>query len=348
MHCLKLVVVLPLLLVLLPACTKELKLPDIDKKGKIVLLGELISGDTAYLRVGESVPLVSGSSMQFQLPHQVSVTLEPVLTGISYPLKVEQDGWSGILNTLAVSGNQVMSPYARYRIHAKDAKLGNADCEVYMPAPFSAAVLDTIAVNLGGTVALRTRIRINDNGSEENHYVVEAVKQAMSVEAFFNYNGDLVSIFEYRFQYDSLRLAGVEVPLTYDTTYFNDKTRMVVYTDDPNSENAKLGSTLSPNKRILLSDKSFNGSSYITQVFIDKSLFTASSTGSKGRVLLWIKSVPAEYFEFLRTYESFESVTGWGSLAQPRKLEGNIKGGLGMVGSAARIEYAYLYDRWTF
>lgn len=330
------------------ACTKELKLPDINTQGKIVLLGELITGDTASLRAGESVPLVSGSSMQFRLPKYMTVSLTPVHIGIPQPMTVGQDSWSNLLNTLSVSRNQVMQSNFTYRITAQDPKLGTAECEVVMPPAFTARVLDTTPVHIAGTNALRVRVEIQDDGSRENYYVIESVKQAMNVEAYFFYNGDKLSVRDFRALYDSLKAAGAEPPLTYDTAYYNDNTRMVVYTNDPNTENAKLGSTFSPNKRVLLSDKILNGTLYTTDVFIDKSLFRANMSGTKGRVLLWVKSVPASYFQFLRAYESFESVTGWGSLAQPRKMEGNVSGGLGMVGSAARLQFVYQYDHWDF
>lgn len=330
------------------ACTKELDLPDINGQGKIVLLGELITGDTAILRAGESVPLVSGSSMQFRLPKDMTVSLTPVHIGTGQPMAVREDSWSGLLKTLAVSRNEIMQPHFSYRIKAQDPRLGTAECEVTMPPAFTAQVLDTTPVHIAGTNALRVRVRIQDDGSRENYYVIESVKQAMAVEAYFFYQGDRLAVSDFRALYDSLKAAGVNPPLTYDTTYFNDNTRMVVYSNDPNTENAKLGSTFSPNKRILLSDKMLNGTLYTTDVFIDKSQFRANTSGMKGRVLLWIKSVPASYFQFLRAYESFESVTGWGSLAQPRKMDGNVNGGLGMVGSAARIQYVYLYDSWDF
>jgi hypothetical protein len=62
-------------LVLLSACTKPLKLPDIEAKQLIVLLGELVANDTVHIRAGQSVPIAAGSSMKYAKPAEFLMRL---------------------------------------------------------------------------------------------------------------------------------------------------------------------------------------------------------------------------------------------------------------------------------
>lgn len=54
-----------------------------------------------------------------------------------------------------------------------------------------------------------------------------------------------------------------------------------------------------------------------------------------GRILVSVKSLTPEYFSYLRAYETFAPATATGYLAQPVRIEGNVTGGLGVVGGAS-------------
>jgi len=334
-----------LAVLLLNACTKELKLPDIDAKKQIVLLGELIGGDTVHIRVGQSVPLSNGSILAFQTPSGLSIDMKEQISA-PWLLTSSADKWTKSLYTLAFSSSHTVVPGYTYQLNASSTTLGNAACNVYIPPPFSSSIVDTQTVLYFGSHMLRTQVQLQDDGNAANYYVIEAIKRYMSIDGMFTYKSQACKVSANRQLYDSLKKAGSLPPVTWDTTFRGDAARINIYTDDDATENIKLSNALSLNRRILLSDETFKGQSYTTRVYLDKTYFQSATDTSKGQLMILVKSVSADYFNYLKYYEMYEPSTGFTSLSQPVKIEGNVTGGLGMIGGVYQHQYCYLFDHW--
>jgi len=334
-----------LLAVLLNACTKELKLPDIGAKKQVVLLGELISGDTVHIRGGQSVPLSNGSALTFETPSGLTVEMRE-MSGAPWTLSGMTDKWTRSLYTLAFSLPHTIVAGYNYQLTASSAALGNASCNVYVPLPFSSQIVDTQTVLYSGSHLLRARVQLSDDGNAKNYYVIEALKRFMSVDGTFTYNSHACRVSDNRQLYDSLKKNGTLPPVTWDTTFRGDAARINIYTDDDATENIKLSNALSLNRRILLTDETFKGQTYTTRVYLDKTLLQAPADSNKGQLVILVKSVSADYFNYLKYYEMYEPSTGFTSLSQPVKIDGNVDGGLGMVGGVYQHQYCYLFDHW--
>lgn len=334
-----------LMAVLLNACTKELKLPDIGAKKQIVLLGELIGGDTVHIRGGQSVPLSNGSTLTFETPSGLGIEMRE-MSGAPWTLTGITDQWTRSLYTLSFSSPHTVVPGYNYQFSASSASLGKATCNVYIPLPFPSLVVDTQTVLYSGSHLLRVRVQLTDDGNAKNYYVIEAVKKYMSVDGSFIYNNHFYRVSGDRQLYDSLKNAGTLPSVNWDTTFRGDAARINIYTDDDATENIKLSNALSLNRRILLTDETFQGQAYTTRVYLDKTLLQASADSNKGQLAILVKSVSADYFNYLKYYEMYEPSTGFTSLSQPVKIDGNIEGGLGMVGGVYQHQYCYLFDHW--
>jgi hypothetical protein len=57
-----------------------------------------------------------------------------------------------------------------------------------------------------------------------------------------------------------------------------------------------------------------------------------------------VKSVAADYYDFLKAYEQYEPSMGVGGNITPANLEGNVSGGLGMIGGVFRWNLKLLYQ----
>jgi hypothetical protein len=58
---------------------------------------------------------------------------------------------------------------------------------------------------------------------------------------------------------------------------------------------------------------------------------------------VYVKSVSPDYYDFLKAYEQYDPATGVGGNTAPLKLEGNVKGGFGMVGGVYRWKHSVVY-----
>ncbi len=334
-----------LLIVLFCACTKPLKLPDIESQQLIVLLGELTANDTVHIRAGQSIPVAAGSSMKYTSPARCQMKLTRNPGYIEY-LSSADDAWVSLLHTLPYSCPSKILPNQTYTLTASHRDLPTATCQVYIPPAFSAAVVDTASVWVNGINLLRVRVEIRDDGEREHFYVIEGIKEYVEIDGSFTYQDTDYKVSGHESLYDSLLQADALPVVTWDTTRPGNYGRIYIYTDDDRTENLRLGTAQSASKRILLSDKTINGKTYTTQVYLDKSLFVSHDDGPKGPVILQVKSVSEDYFTYLKGYELFEPSSAYNTLLHPVKVTGYVTGGLGIVGGVYRLDFKYLFDRW--
>lgn len=341
------VIYLLVILLFFSGCTRDLPLPNISASKEIVLLGELIAGDTISFRGGQSIPLASGSSLKFDLPDYLTVAIQPA-GGSPLSLAGRRDDFTDMVHTLAFSSINKIQAGEKYSLTAYNDKLGTATCDISIPNAFNMSIIDTATILYSGSDLWKVQVTIADDGNTDNYYVLEALKQKVNIDGSFTYNGQSYTVSANRILYDSLKQAGALPSVAWDTTRSKTYDRIDIYTNDGNTENIKLSNVLSTNRRILLSDQTFNGNSYTTSVYLDKTLFTSASDSTKGQVIVLVKSVCLSYFNFLKGYEMYEPTTGFTSLAQPVKIDGNIVNGMGVIGGVYQHKFVYLFDKWNF
>lgn len=324
----------------LGSCRKTLDLPGTDAERKVVLMGELVVGDSVYIRGGQSVPLSSGSDMTFRLPEGMLVTLtdgatHEVIAGVT-------DSLSGSLHTLLFSSALVPEAGKSYTVSALYPGYPAATATVEMPQPVNVIVVDTATVLYNADTVLRFRLRIKDDASADNYYVAECLKQYVNVVAKFFYGGVWLSVSENRSLYKQLKAVGA-VPERSDTTYHRRYFRKSVYTNDNNTENAYATGLTAQQSRILLSDRNFNGQEYATDVYVH---MNPSADSVKGQVMFFVKSVSADYFRFLKSYEQADGASAFISLNAPSRISSNVANGAGVIGGVSQLKITYLFDSW--
>lgn len=327
------------------SCRKDLELPEIKADNKIVLLGELVAGDTIYLRGGQSATVSKNSDLRFKLLDNLSVSVKD--GGIDYTLNSKADSFAQTLYTYPYTLNRNIMPGSTYTITAVHKDLGTAAATVYIPAQIQADVLDTATTLYSTDTTLRVRIRINDPANTSDKYVIEVLKQKMDIKGYFKYNNIWIAIDDDRDFYEQLKANG-NVETRFDTTYYKDYIRQALYTADMNSDNVLDNGAFTRSRRILLKDLRFNGTSYETDVFVVKNNPNTTFEEPKGRIIIYIKSVSEDYYKFLKSYEMYDPTAGYTSLEQPVKIQGNITNGLGVIGGVSQVKFVYMTDIWNF
>lgn len=328
------------------ACYKDLELPGGKGTRKIALLGEFVAGDSLLLRAGQSIAITKSSALRLQLLNDLLITIQDT-AGNNYMMTGKQDLFSPVLFTTPFTTNHTGISGNTYIVTAVHPVLGTATARVQIPAQINASVTDTLSTDSPWEGILQVKVRFNDPGTTKDFYVLEAVKQQMYVHSFFFYNGNWLPAANNRDLYEDLKAAGSLVE-RFDTTYKEELIRLPVYTTDARTENMGQKGPFTSSKRILLSDQTFNGSSYETTIQIAKNNFHMGSEQVKGRMILYLKSVSEDYFRFLKSYELSDPAAAYNSFEQPVKIEGNISNGTGVLGGVSQLRYDYFLDKWEF
>jgi hypothetical protein len=334
-----------LLLVGSASCTKDLPLPDVNAQKRIVLLGELIAGDTIALRGSVSMPVAKGSTLNPEVPTDLTLRVSGEAMPAVDILGLE-DGPTSWLKTVSLSAPQVIQHGTKYRLFAQRPGLADAQAEVSIPFPFGVEVVDTQSVRFAGLPCLKMQIRIHDRPGEKNQFIVEVARQFMNVN--FEYEGEILDVASNFLKFDSLVKAGVPVDKTLrDTSFAPAFMDLRQYTTDDVTENVRIGSPTAAARRVMLSDMTFEGRTHDLQIYVDKTWFTNDSIQNVGlgRVVVSVKSVSEDYFKYLKGYETVAPLNTVGFLSQPVRIEGNIKGGLGVVGGVYRVPFYYYFDK---
>lgn len=149
------------------SCNKDLPLPDVKGEKKIVLLGELVAGDTFLFRIGQSVAITKNGQQQFELLRNATITLSDS-SGASYVMTGNEDDFSAILYTVPFSLNKVVAAGNSYTVVAKSPSLGTATANVHIPGPINAVVRDTVTTIYNSDNALAIKIMIKDPPGSPN------------------------------------------------------------------------------------------------------------------------------------------------------------------------------------
>lgn len=328
--------------ILIAACETQLPVPPGRMPPKTVLYSELTAGKPVEVRIGKSKTVRPGVDNQFeQVPNAVVELLN-------------QDG--GLMETLqyvnnpenqmsVYRGNIKPAPLRTYRIKANVPGMPELTAAAWIPAPFRVTLLDTVRTVLNGRNVLRFHYNIMPQPATIRQYVVmEALKQAAYADTLFNYNGvkyskkDNAELYEQERQKPNFRF-------WKDTVYLDFYLRIPCYTQDENADNNQIGG-LNENYNAILFTQA--GRPLDTYFYLNATALTAGLAEEilpKGRVMVYVKTVSKEYYDFLLTYEKIKRNPGLNSLVQAIQLKSNTKNGLGILGgSFERMYYMYFDD----
>lgn len=323
-------------------CSKTLDLPAGKAERKIVLFAELVAGDSLYMRAGLSVAVTSGSDMKFSVPDGLSVVLSDGTSSKVLPGGV--DSLTSSAHTYVYTDPRVLAVGDSFSVSATYPGMETATATVVIPKPVSVSLVDTSSVQYNSDSTIKFRLKIDDDPSADNYYVVECLKQHMDVVHTFFYNDKWLPVAINRALYARLKAEGPLSERT-DTTYYRRFSRIQLYTNDNNTENAYDEGLTMLQDRVLLKDRMFNGGTYYTDVYVRKA---PTIDTVKGMTIFYVKNVTREYFEFLKSYEQYSAgSSSFNSLDQPRNLKSNVKNGGGVVGGVSQTTFRFLMDNWS-
>jgi hypothetical protein len=320
-------------------------LPDTKKQRKISLLGELVANESLHFRGGQSTPVSSGSSLKFELLQGLSATITDA-SGLNVTLPGVEDSFSKVLYTVRFSAINKIVAGNVYTVKAVHPELGTAITTVTIPRAFTASVSDTITTVYGSDTTLATDIVIDDPEGD-NYFVLEAIKQSMTITGQFYHKSQWLDVNANRQLYDSLKRV-ISLQLKFDTLYGNSFQRVNTYTSDVNTENLKDNSSFNVFRRVLITDYKFSGSSYTTRIYLSRARNFFDSTDNKGRILLQVKSVSKDYFDYLKAYELYDPTIGFSTFSPPADVKSTIQNGMGVIGGVYKIQFSYILDSWDF
>jgi hypothetical protein len=319
-------------------CTTELKLPLPKGEEKIVLLGELTAGDTVMIRAGKSQSL--GTSTEFpQLIQDLGISLKAA-NGPEISLYGEQDDLSYLLLTIPYRSPERVQANTQYLMVAKHSDLGEASVAIQVPPAFDGGMISRKFENYFGDSILNVELEISDAAAAGHQYVIEVLRQPVYIYSYFYVGSDQYSMEGNEALYDSLKLAGVEVFVSGDTTYSGQYSRMDFYTNDASSENEVGHATGRTLRRLFFRGTAFGGTMHRTNVLIPR--YQIYGTGEHVEMIVYIKSVAPDYYEFLKSYDQYSPLLGLNSTST-ENLKGNVKNGFGAVGGVYRRVVRMLY-----
>lgn len=330
---------LVIITMLFAACNTELPLPDAAVNHKITLLGELTANDTITIRAGQSISLTSTGN-EPKLIKNLSVVVKDN-NGLNTTLEEREDYLAYTLFTVPfTSSAAIIAAGGNYNISARHPQLGEATASVRIPKPFTAALTSTAFVKYNNDSVLRFNIDLANPDGANTQYVIEAVRRKISINGYFYFGGNKYSMRDNRLLYDSLKGAGVPTSDHYDTVYTGVYSRLQGYTTDELNDN---GSSITGGRlvrRVFLQGKTIGGLHH-TEFLIPRGDIYGSD-GPYAEIVINVKSVAADYYNFLKAYEVYDPSAGTGN-TNPAPLPGNVQGGFGMVGGVYRQSFKVIY-----
>ena len=330
------------LLLMQAACRKD-PYQDQPANNELVILAEIVAGDSVKIPVSKSIQVGNGGIISFEKVNSASVKL------------ARQDGksWTLRLNTSPdYAGNpasiyttpQRPRPNMTYTLQVQDPLSGTVTSQTTIPPLVHVKNIDTIPEIRNGDPMLRLRFTLVDSPGAKHYFIFEALKESLKITHYFYWQGARYGYDtkDGKQLYDQVK-GNPMVKLFRDTTSCNTFKRLNVFTDDANVNNAQVSSLDSPFRRIFLSGDIFNGT-YTTSVLVDRRYFKADDPHDAGRVLLQVKSVSPELYNYLFWYEKYKSDIGSVPPGQLYSPPGNIQHGLGIFGSSTRRQWVYYFD----
>ncbi|PSL42521.1 uncharacterized protein DUF4249 [Chitinophaga niastensis] len=326
--------------VVLMGCEQQLPVPPNSAKPRTVVYSELIAGSQAEVRVGKSKPVAPGVDNQFDLVENATVQLMDKNGQILETLSYVRDP----SNAMSVyKGKLILESAKNYKVQVLVPEMKPVTAMASIPPPFKVELTDTLRTLLNGRPVLRFHFDISPLPGVRQYLVMEALKQSVSLDTFFTYHGVRYHKAEHSDLYDQVK-NDPSVTISKDSIFLNDYLRIPCYTQDENADNNQIGGLNENYNSILFTQM---GRPLSTNFYINATALISSpaeAIAPVGRVLVYVKSVSKEYYDFLLTYEKVKRNPGLNSLIQAIQLRSNTTGGLGVVGGCYEKVYYLYYD----
>lgn len=328
----------------LPACKKD---PYQGKAmdNQLAVLAEITAGETLMVPVSKSIQVGSGGVISFEKVKSAVVTLS------------RDDGrtWTLTLNNSPDYASNPASVYTSgqrprfstvYHLKVQDPLSGTVTAKTLIPARVRVSAIDTAMTVRNGIPVMRCHFTLTDPPDTANQYVIEALKQMVRLPHMFTYKGKNYNYDtpDGRTLYEKVKNEP-GVKLRTDTVSANKYLRLALFTDDNNVDNSQVGNLDSGFHRIFLSGQKFNGRPYGVTFYVDRQLFRTEDRENVGRVLIQVKSVSPELYNYLFWYEKYKSDVSSLPPGQLYSPPGNIQNGLGIFGGSSRHEWVYYFDK---
>lgn len=307
----------------------------------LVVLAEITAGDTAAVPVGKSLLTTTGTAIHFDRISNADVV---ILDGNNTQTRLAyNDGTAFAGHPAAMYTAPLVFQPGAYRLEVRHPSLGRAAAHTIIPRPVAASQMSWHNALQDGRPVLVFNFTLADPQPERNFYIFEAVKQSVALDRYFYYQGNRIS-------YDSAggrelydrEAAAAGALLLRDTVPLPRFTRLELYTYDKRTENSAYGLD-STFDRIFITDSLFNGQAYPTFFSVVRDHFEEAA--APGRVLIRIKSVSRELYEYLVSYQKYKAVFGTVPTTHLPSLKGNIENGFGIFGGASKREWVFYYDK---
>ncbi|NSL86500.1 DUF4249 family protein [Chitinophaga solisilvae] len=324
----------------LMGCEKELPVPPSNIKPRTVVYAELIAGSKGEVRLGKSKPVGPGINNEFESVPNAAIQLLDKDSNLIETLQYVDDPNN---NMSLYRGNKTLEGAHTYRVRVAVPDMKPVSASAWVPPAFKMDLVDTARTMLNGRPVLRFRFNIQPLPAGIRQYIVfEALKQIAVLDTFFYYSGQRYHLTENADLYQRVKNEP-GVRLEKDTTWENAYLRIPCYTQDENADNNQIGGLNENYNAILFTqmNKPLNTCLYInaTALVANPSLYIP-----QGRVMVYVKSVSKEYYDFLLTYEKLKRNPGLNSLVQAIQLRSNAIGGLGVIGGVNQKVFPLYFD----
>ncbi|MFY0256235.1 DUF4249 family protein [Chitinophaga sp. 30R24] len=332
---------LPLLgMTLLNGCEQELPVPSNNISPREVVYSELVANNVAEVRVGKSKPIVPGVDNNFDLVNNAQVQLMDKNGQLLETLLYVNDS----SNAMSLyRGKMTLDAGKAYKVQVDVPGLKTVTATAPIPPPFRVELLDTLRTLLNGRPVLRFHFTVSPIPGVRQYVVMEALKQSIILDTLFTWQGIRYRKSEHPALYDQVK-DQPEVDITKDSIYQNDYLRIPCYTQDEDADNNQIGGLNENYNSILFTQQ---GKPLTTYFYINATALSSSpaeAIAPVGRVLVYVKSVSVDYYNFLLTYEKVKRNPGLNSLIQAIQIRSNTQGGLGIVGGSFQKVYSLYYD----
>lgn len=327
-------------LIMLQGCEQELPLPPNNAVPRAVVYSELVANGIPEVRVGKSKPVGPGIDNSFELVENADVQLMDkngqVLETLSYA--PDSSNAMGLYR-----GITTLDPGKNYKVQVQVPGVKPVTAMASIPPPFKVELLDTLRTMLNGRAVLRFHFTVYPLPGVRQYVVMEALKQSVTVDTTFTYQGVKYRKSEHETLYEQVKNMP-DINAKKDSFFLNDYLRIPCYTQDENADNNQIGG-LNENYNSILFNQA--GKPLTTYFYINATALSSNpveAIAPVGRVLVYVKSVSKEYYDFLLTYEKVKRNPGLNSLIQAIQLRSNTQGGLGIVGGSYQKLYYLYYD----
>lgn len=326
----------------LTGCIHELPVPPSSMKPRAVVYSELVAGKKAEMRVGKSKPVGPDINNDFAPVTNAVAQLLNADSQLLEQLHYVKDTSS---NMAFYRGNTRIDANKSYIVQVKVPDTKDVTAKTTIPPGIKVELLDTLRTTLNGRPVLRFHFNVQAPPANGRQFIVmEALKQLVQLDTIFIYRNTRYRVRDKRTLYDQVKNEPGLVSFK-DTVYLNSYLRIPVYTQDENADNNQVGGLNENYNSILFTQRA---KALDTRLYLNATALTASTPGDNipiGRVLVNVKSVTPEYYDFLLTYEKVRRNPGLNSLIQAIQLRNNAIGGLGVIGGCNQAAYYLYYDQ---